>query len=88
MSGYYSTDSESGFRAYNHRIVQGLRFASTDYAWNAEGYIRLHQLKARLGEVHVKTVWTPPSNDIKKHATILYGIKVLGRMFLIWVGIL
>lgn len=88
MSGYYSSDSQSGFRAYDYRIVKGLRFASIDYAWNAEGYIRLHQLKARIGEVSVKTVWTPPSNPDKHHATVFYGIKVLGRLFLIWVGLI
>lgn len=88
MSGYYSTDSQSGFRAYRKWVVKRLRFVSRDYAWNAEGYIRFHQMKAKMGEVHVKTVWTHPSNPDKRHATIFYGVKVLGRLFFIWVGLL
>jgi len=88
MSGYYSSDSQSGFRLYNYKIIKRLKFTSSDYAWNSEGYIRLHQLRARLGEVSVKTVWTPPSNPDKHHATLSYGIKVLGRLFLIWIRVI
>lgn len=88
MSSYYSSDSQSGFRAYNYKMIKGLKYTSIDYAWNSEGYIRLHRLKARIGEVSVKTVWTPPSNPDKHHATVFYGIKVLGRLFLIWIRII
>lgn len=88
MSGFYSTDSQSGFRAYSKPVVDRLIFTSNDYAWNAEGYIRFAQLKVKLGEVPVKTVWTAPSNPDKHHASMFYGIKVLGRLFLIWTGLL
>ena len=87
FSGYHSTDSQSGFKAYNYRIVMGLNYKCMDYSWNSEGYIRLHKLRARMGEVEVRTIWTPPKPD-KIHATLSYGIKVLGRLFLIWIGII
>lgn len=88
MSGYYSSDSQSGFRVYNYKVIKGLRFKSIDYAWNSECYIRLHQLGAKIGETQVRTIWTPPSNLDKRHATLSYGIRVLGRLFLIWIGVI
>lgn len=87
MSRYYSTDSQSGFRAYRHWVVKRLRYTSTDYAWNSEGYIRLAAMGATIGETRVRTVWTPPSSG-REHATIFYGIKVLGRLILIKAGML
>lgn len=87
LSGYRLTDSQSGMKAYRGWVVQRLNFLSKDYAWNSESYIHLRKMGARLGEVPIHTVWTAPSPVHPKHA-LLYGVKVLGRLFLIKVGML
>jgi len=87
LSGYYLTDSQSGFKAYRFWVVRRLSFTSKDYAWNSESYIRLKAMGARLSETPIWTVWTPPSPGHAKHA-LLYGVKVFGRLLLIRVGAL
>lgn len=83
LSDWYPiTDSQSGFRAYRYWVVKRLRLKINRYAWSSESFIHLAHMKAKLGEVRVGTVWTPPSGGLK-HATLSYGIRVLVTLILI-----
>jgi glycosyltransferase involved in cell wall biosynthesis len=85
LSGYYSSDSQSGFHVFNYRVVKLLQLSTKEYSWNSELYFRLRKMRATVGEVWVRTVWTPPSGG-KTHATLGYGIRALGRLLLIRLG--
>ena len=86
LSGYQTTDTQSGFHAFRYSVVKRLYITTKEYSWNSELYIRLQRMGASVGEVEVGTVWTPPSGG-KTHATLGYGIKALGRLMLIRAGI-
>lgn len=86
LSGYHTTDTQSGFHAFRFWVVKRLHISTREYSWNSELYIRLRRMGATVGEVEVSTVWTPPSGG-KTHATLSYGIKALGRLVLIRIGI-
>jgi glycosyltransferase involved in cell wall biosynthesis len=86
MCGFrvYTTDSQSGFHAFRYWVVKQLRLRTKEYAWNSELFIWVHKHHAKTADVQVGTIWTPPSTAAKKHATLSYGIKALGRLVFIW----
>ena len=83
FSGYRLTDSQSGFKAYRFWVVRRMKLESDDMAWCSESFIRLGAMRARLAEIPIRTVWTPPSWG-RRRPGLWNGIRVFKRLLWIW----
>ncbi|ENN96123.1 family 2 glycosyl transferase [Methanocaldococcus villosus KIN24-T80] len=80
MGGYYVSDSQSGLRGFTYdaakKIIKELK--SDRYEVSSEFIIIAKQLKLKVKEVPIKTIYTDYS--IKKGTNVLTGIKILIKL--------
>ncbi len=78
FSGVKTTDSQSGFRAYNHYALERLHLTTSGYEVCTEIFVAAKQAGLRMAEVPIKVIYT----DYSKHKgqSITNALNILVRL--------
>jgi len=78
--GVYSTDSQSGLRAFNRKAIKSVRLKANRYEVSSEILYEAKVNGLRIKEVPVETIYT--EHSISRGTGVLDGFKILWRMIL------
>ncbi|MFH1403785.1 MAG: glycosyltransferase family 2 protein [Candidatus Altiarchaeota archaeon] len=80
LFGVWSSDSQSGLRAFNRRAVDSIRVKSNRYEVSSEILLEVRRKGLVMREVPVEVIYT--SHSISKGTNVYDGFRILWRMLL------
>jgi len=80
MFGVQTTDSQSGFRVFGKRAIEGICIKTNRMEVSSEIFAEISRLKLRATEVPIKVIYTAYSRQ--KGQTNMNALAVLFRLFL------
>jgi len=80
FSGYFSTDSQSGFKAFSKKALLCLKFEALGYEFCSEIIIEVIKKRLKIKEVPIKVIYNSYSK--KKGQSIFNGINVITKLAL------
>ncbi len=79
--GIYTTDSQSGMRAFNKKVAQNLKIYTNKMEVSSEIIKQVRANQFRLKETHIKAIYTPYS--LAKGQGFFVGLKTLGKLLIL-----
>ncbi len=80
MFGVTTTDSQSGFRVFGKKAIEGIQIKTNRMEVSSEIFAEISRLHLRLSEVPIKVIYTDYSRQ--KGQTNMNALAVLFRLFL------
>ncbi len=80
LAGVRTTDSQSGFRAFNSYALERLRLTTSGYEVHTEMLVAARRAGLRIAEAPIKVIYTAYSK--KKGQTITNSLNVIFRLIL------
>lgn len=78
FSGYWSSDSQSGFKAFSKKALKKLSFEMIGYEFCSEIVMEAAGAKLQIKEVPIKVIYNPCSK--KKGQSILNGANIISKI--------
>ena len=80
VSGYSISDAQSGFRAYNHKALQGLKLTEFGWGSSSEVFFRARDVGLRIVEVPVHCDYGDYPKALKRDP-LRQGISIVASIF-------
>lgn len=78
LSGKWTTDSQSGFKAFSKKALHALRFDAMGYEFCSQIIIEVSRNRLKMKEIPIKVIYNKYSN--KKGQSIFNGINIVVKL--------
>jgi len=77
FTGYRIPDSQSGFRLYNLKLIEKMKFRSERYQFETDIIFKFARKKAKIDAVPIKTIYQNEKSHISHGRDIINFVKII-----------